>query len=146
MDNKVFDPLAWAAAGTNAAKGNGQRKADQVNNLQSGAEVHPRTLCAGDTKAEILAVIDELLVRGANIAESYHDWWRLGCVLAWELGEEGREAYHRLSAMSAKYNQHECERKWRECMRVCDGKASRGTIFWMAQQAGVDVGALSTKR
>jgi hypothetical protein len=146
MEQKKFDPLAWAAvSNNNAAKQNGQHKADQVTTLQECAEAHHRALDNADTKAEISAVVEELLARGANIAESYNDWWRLGCALAWELGAEGREAYHRLSAMSTKYNREECERKWRECLKVCNGKATRATIFWMAQQVGVDVAALGTR-
>lgn len=140
---KKFDPLAWAAASkNNAAKDNGQIMADQVINHQSCALAQPRTENEADAKAELLKVIRKLLSLGANIAESYHDWWRLGCALAWELGVEGREYFHRLSALSAKYNERECEAKWRECLRVSDGRTTRGTIFWMAEQAGIDIAVL----
>lgn len=143
MENLKFDPLAWAAASqNNAAKDNGQAHADQVINHQSCAKAQPRTEQEADAKTELLAVIQELLARGANIAESYHDWWRLGCAMAWELGAEGRDYYHQLSAMSSKYNERECEAKWRECLRVSDGRTTKGTVFWLAEQAGIDIANL----
>ena len=47
-----------------------------------------------------MAVGQELLQMGANIAESYSDWFRLGFALADGLGAEGRDLYHQLSAQS----------------------------------------------
>ena len=140
---KNFNPLAWAAASNNnAATVNGQAHAYHVNNHQGCATAHTRTENDADAKKELLAVITMLIAKGINIAESYHDWWRLGCALAWELGVEGREFYHQLSAMSTKYSERECEAKWRECLRVSDGRTTKGTIFYMAEQAGIDITAL----
>lgn len=140
---KNFNPLAWAAASNNnAATVNGQVRADHVNNHQGCAEGRKRAHEDNDANAELLAVVGKLVARGINITESYHDWLRVGFALAWELGSEGREAFHQLSAQSAKYRQDECDRKWHELLRTSNGRTTGSTIFWLAQQAGIDVTAL----
>ena len=139
MDNNIFDPYAWV---TTETKNDSLTNGSQVTNNQSSAEEHTRLTHATEAKAELLAVINELLVRGINITESYHDWLRVGFALAEELGAEGREPFHRLSAMSTKYNERECEAKWQSLLRSNSGRVTKGTIFWMAEQAGVNIAAL----
>lgn len=139
MDNIVFDPFAWV---TTETKNDSLINGSQVINHQCCAEEHARMTDATEAKAELLAVINELLVRGINITESYHDWLRVGFALAWELGAEGREPFHRLSAMSTKYNERECEAKWQSLLRSNSGRVTKGTIFWMAEQAGIDIASL----
>lgn len=140
---KKFDPLAWAAASNNnAATGNGQSQSAHVINPQSNTETYLRSTDDVDSKAELMAVIDELIARRINICESYHDWLRVGFALAYELGPGGCDAYHQLSAMSTKYNQAECEAKWQECLRSNSGRVTKSTIFWLAQQEGVDTASL----
>lgn len=89
------------------------------------------------------AIADELISRGANIAESYDDYLQLGFALAHGLGEAGGEIYHRLCAQSAKYREGECEKKWQECLRKNDGRTTIASFYKMAQQAGVDLSAIS---
>lgn len=142
MEEK-FNPLEWAAASNNnAATSKGQIKTGQVINHQGCAEAHPRTESDGDTKAELLAVINELLARRVNITESYMEWIKVGWALAETLGAEGREYFHQLSAMSSKYNERECEAKWHSLLRSNSGRVTANTIFWMAEQAGVDIAVL----
>lgn len=139
----IFDPLAWAAtSNNNAATDNGQLHTDHVSNPLKYADGYLPSLDAGDGKAEINALINFLLEHGVNICESYHDWLKVGFALAEELGEEGRDAFHQLSAMSSKYNETECERKWKECLRSNTGRVRGCTLFWMAQQAGIDTTTL----
>ena len=93
-NNNSFDPLAWAAAGndTNTAK--------SVN-----AQANTTAWQADDPDIErdkALAVGNELIARGANIAESYDDYLRLGFALAHGLGAGGGNLYHRLCAQSSK--------------------------------------------
>lgn len=136
-----FDPLAWAAASNdNAALINGQATLGQVNSYQCCAEGCQRSV-VGD-RADLMTVINEILTRGINITESYGDWIKVGFALAEELGAEGRETFHQLSAMSTKYNPTECERKWHSLLRSNSGRVTRSTIFWMAEQAGIDISAI----
>ena len=134
--NTTFDPLAWV----NIENGNDSPKNDcQVTNLPavSGSP--------SDDHEKILAVGQELLAMGANIAESYSDWLRLGFALADGLGSEGRDLYHQLSAQSTKYNEARCEKKWQQCLARSNGRTTIKTFYYMAKQAGVDLSEIGRR-
>lgn len=132
-----FDPMAWA----------GQPEQPQsVNEVNaSSVEPAPATADSPDDHVKILAVGQELLRLGANIAESYSDWLRLGFALADGLGSEGRDLYHQLSAQSAKYREADCEKKWRQCLAKSNGRTTIKTFYFMAQQAGVDLSEIGRR-
>lgn len=132
-----FDPMAWA----------GQPEQPQsVNEVNaSSVEPAPATAASPDDHVKILAVGQELLRMGANIAESYSDWLRLGFALADGLGSEGRDLYHQLSAQSAKYREADCEKKWRQCLAKSNGRTTIKTFYFMAQQAGVDLSEIGRR-
>jgi hypothetical protein len=100
---------------------------------------------SADEVAKARATADELLRQGANIAESYDDYVRLGFSLAHGLGAEGRDLYHALCRQSAKYNERDCEKKWHECMSKNDGRITIATFYKMAQGSGVDLSAISRR-
>lgn len=161
-NNKNFDPLAWAGAtvspqptanenciGQPLTTGQVENPVDQpltgghVVNLASQARP---SLNGAPGEAELQkaeAVAQQLLERGCNIAESYDDYLHLGFALADGLGAQGRDIYHRLCAMSTKYNERECERKWQECLRKHDGRTTIASFYKMAQTAGVDLKTVS---
>lgn len=135
-NNTTFDPLAWV----NIESGNdGQQTVRQVTNQPATADT------SSDDQEKILAVGQELLRMGANIAESYSDWLRLGFALADGLGSGGRELYHQLSAQSAKYREADCEKKWRQCLAKSNGRTTIKTFYFMAQQAGVDLSEIGRR-
>ena len=134
MNNKEFDPLAWAAAG------NDNEKYAKV----SVSDLSEMTGQGNDKNelAKAKAVAEQLLSMGANIAESYDDYLRLGFALADGLGPDGHDLYHLLCAQSAKYREQECEKKWQECLNKKDGRTTIATFYKMAQEAGVDLSAI----
>lgn len=140
--NTSFDPTAWAAASDNNSKSadnaNDQTKPGQVQNPQ------PAVPLTGNELEKAKATVEELSRLGANIAESYEDWWECGCALA-ELGPEARDLFHQVSSQSTKYREADCEKKWQECLTKRDGRITIATFYKMAQQAGVDLSAISRK-
>jgi len=149
-NNSNFDPLAWAAAGDNnggfdplawAAAGDTPEAAPNANRQESTSACQISNPDTELAKAE--AVGNELIARGANIAESYDDYLRLGFALANGLGASGGSLFHRLCAQSPKYRQHDCEEKWQQCLKASDGRITIATYYQMASQAGVDLGAVS---
>ena len=113
-----FDPVAWAGHSADVR----QPKRQPMEEL-----------------AKARAVARELLRRGANIADSYGDYLKLGFALANGLGCQGRDLYHELCSMSPKYREDDCERKWQQCMRQNDGRTTIATFYQMAKQAGIDL-------
>ena len=133
----VFDPLAWSAPQT-------------VKSEPAASTSHQSPPCQSLSHEEELArakaVAYELIRIGANIADDYQDYVRLGFALANGLGSDGRDLYHLLCSNSTKYRTNDCERKWRECLRKADGRTSIATFYHMARQAGVDISALARKQ
>lgn len=117
--NFTFDPLAWA------------------DNSASSEQT-----TTDNEQAKAQATVDELLRLGANITESYDDWFRVGCALANGLGSGGRQLFHQLSSQSTKYREAECEKKWRECLQKNDGRITIRSFYKMAQDAGANLSAI----
>ena len=129
--NTTFDPMAWTASESTAPKSH--TPAHTVNELSAQCR------SPSDELALAMAVTRELINRGANIAEDYRDYVRLGFALASGLGNQGRDLYHMLCAHSRKYRMQDCERKWQECLARSDGRTTIATFYHMARQAGVDL-------
>lgn len=136
MDTQnTFDPLAWMA-----------RQGETPTAPAAATSPQPAPCQPHSPQEELAlatAVARELIARGANIAESYADYVRLGFALANGLGSQGRDLYHTLCAHSTKYRQGDCERKWQQCLRQADGRTSIATYYHMARQAGVDISAVA---
>jgi len=146
MDNTLttFDPTQWVnnetqQQGTTVPAACGQPQGSQVMNPQQTV-TDPS---AEQQKAQ--AVCDALLRLGANIAESYDDYLKLGFALADGLGPQGHDIYHRLCAQSTKYREADCEKKWQECMAKHDGRTTIASFYMMAQQAGVDLSEIGRR-
>lgn len=127
-----FDPIAWAG------------KSDGVKQSKpKPVSASSQPLLPMEELAKARAVARELVRRGANIADSYGDYLKLGFALANGLGNQGRDLYHQLSSMSPKYREGDCERKWQQCLRQNDGRTTIATFYQMAKQAGVDLSSIA---
>ena len=136
-NNNIFDPMAWASA-NEAPKANNADNQHQANNPQ------PTVPISGNELEKAKATVDELIRLGANIAESYSDWWDCGCALS-ELGPEARDLFHQVSSQSTKYREPDCEKKWQECLSKRDGRITIATFYKMAQEAGVDLSDIARR-
>lgn len=134
LDAKLpFNPNEWV-----------KRSAETIKptvNHQPSANSQP--LHQMEELAKARAVTRELLRKGANIADDYGDYLKLGFALANGLGSEGRELYHQLCSQSSKYRESDCERKWQQCLRQNDGRTTLATFYNMAKQAGVDLSSIA---
>lgn len=136
MDIPVFDPLAWIGR-----KDEVKTVLPKASTSQQPAASQP--LSHSEELAKAKAVVYALMRRGANIADSYGDYVKLGFSLANGLGSDGRHLYHLLCSQSGKYDEAACDRKWNECLRKSDGRTTIATFYHMAQQAGIDLKEIS---
>ena len=139
MDNPTFNPMAWLSQSP-------EKTQPIAVKPSSSAPSACQSLPPAEELAKATAVARELIAIGANIAEDYNDYVRLGFALADGLGSSGRDIYHMLCAHSTKYRMRECEQKWQECLRKSDGRTSIATFYHMARQAGVDLSTLKFKK
>ena len=139
--NMIFDPLAWASQDNNA-----NRETKNEAPSESAPVVNPIACVPPNGElAKAQAVCDELIQRGANIAESYEDYLKLGFALADGLGADGHDIYDTLCAQSKKYRKADCEKKWQECLSKRDGRTTIATFYDMAKQAGIDLSEVSRR-
>ena len=134
-----FDPKAWANM-NNANYVQDKMQTNHVSTLvrNARASVPP---CGELAKAR--AITEDLISRGANIAESYDDYVKLGFSLAQGLGSDGHDLYHKLCAQSTKYSHNECEAKWQECLSSHNSSVTIASFYKMANDFGVDIAAYS---
>ena len=64
----------------------------------------------------------EILVRKIrethiDITNDYGHWFKIGCALASEFGEEGRCWFHWISRMSSKYYEADCDIQYSKCLK-----------------------------
>jgi len=81
--------------------------------------------CGNNT---IKQVLDDVMSLKIDITENYKDWFSIGCIIANEYGEKGREMYHQLSKLSPKYKRQECDRQYSACLKQ-EYRYSVGTLI-----------------
>lgn len=74
---------------------------------------------------------------------SENDWFRFGVSLAITKGEEGRELFHKISAVnSKKYSRGECDTKYDHALRLAASSKKKGitegTFYWYLKKMYVD--------
>lgn len=86
-------------------------------------------------------MINAMVEQGVNCADSYEDWLKVCFGLASHFGEGGREYFHRLSAISGKYDRDVCDKIYTRAVKGSGSskRASIATIYWFAKQAGIPI-------
>jgi hypothetical protein len=82
-------------------------------------------------KAEIIAALAVI-----DTDCGYRPWYKIASAIWYELRDEGEEVFRTFSARSARYDEKECDKKWREA--VGNTLHTAGTIFRLAALASPD--------
>lgn len=111
----------------NTVKASNKPLRDTVINVNSDSI----KLSESDLKTLQIAV-DNCDKYNANVLEDRDNWLKVGSALANELGEQGRDLFHRLSNKSAKYDKQDCDAKYDEMIDY-RGRYDYniGTIFYI---------------
>lgn len=64
----------------------------------------------------VSAYVHTIVQNHIDITDGYENWFRCGCALA-RLGEDGRDYFHAVSAVSPQYNQRRCDRMFDDLLR-----------------------------
>lgn len=76
---------------------------------------------------------------GADIAPTYAEYVQLAFAIATDCGEAGREFFHRLCRVSAKYQHEHAERVFSNALTTHHGEVHLGTAFHLAETTGVNL-------
>lgn len=83
----------------------------------------------------------EVELKQANIAPDYASYMKMGFAIANTFGEEGREYFLRLCAPSPKFKPADADKLYTTAVRTGHGANAIGTVYHLAQQAGVQLPA-----
>ena len=75
----------------------------------------------------------------ADIAPTYNEYVQLAFAIANDCGEAGREFFHRLCRLSAKYDLKHAEKIYSSALTTGKGDAHLGTVFYLAEQMGIEL-------
>ena len=94
---------------------------------------------ADDAVRKVIKTIEALEVSHTDITSPYDQWMNIGFAFANELGEQGRDLFHRVSRMHPQYDDNECDRKYNNALATQNGRVRLATFFHYAQQAGITI-------
>ena len=135
-NRNMFDPNAWANL-NNSENGNEKKNTQVVSSQVNNPQMDNRS-----SETEIRDLVAAIVSNCPCFSDDYNDWLKIGFALAGELGEGGRTYFHQLSQLSGKYNAHDCDVKYNNCLRTYRSNGNGvniSTLYWMAEQAGVDL-------
>jgi len=87
-----------------------------------------------DNYHKVQHCIDQL--NGTDITQGYQNWFSLGCSLASEFGESGRNFFHEISRYHSEYDPHQTDRQYDHCINNHYGY-SIGTFFEICKQHNI---------
>ncbi len=76
-----------------------------------------------------------------DITSGYANWRDIGFALSSELGESGRDIYHRVSRFNGGYSPEECDRQYDRCLNAHGTGITIRTFFQLAKEHGVSLAA-----
>jgi hypothetical protein len=105
-------------------------------NLQS--ETKRQVKFPVSSQSNIKKLINYLHSSGIDITQGYKQWYEIGCALANEFGEGGRDDFHIISSNYPGYKQSDCDRQYNNCIKH-HGSYTIATLFYHAKQSGINL-------
>ena len=74
-----------------------------------------------------------------DITSGYDNWRDLGFALSEELGEAGRDYFHRISRFNSDYDHAEADKQYDRCLKARGSGVTIKTFFQKAKEAGISI-------
>ena len=88
----------------------------------------------------VIKAVRFIQAKRIDITNQYKDWFRIGCALACEFGEEGRHWFHLISRVCDKYNEGDCDIQYSNCLKYRkDNGITIGTFFFICKSFKIEV-------
>jgi predicted P-loop ATPase len=83
----------------------------------------------------------ELILSRINkdLTNDYADWLKIGFAIASEYGEGGLDYFKYVSSFSHKYNEFECEKKYKTLLGDASNGVNISSFYYICQQNGIDI-------
>ena len=90
-----------------------------------------------DSFKKVQKILDKIKNRKVDITKNNNQWFNIGCALANEFGERGREIFHTVSQYYPNYQQSECDTTFSNCLKGNYSDIGIGTFFHWAKKYGL---------
>ena len=130
---KTFNPKNWLQTNQNGLE-------TQVPNLQISNKSGVHNVKPTKVIEEIELLVSRIEAMQTDLTSSYPNWCKIGFALAHELGEGGREYFHRISRFYPRYSRKDCDLQYDRCLAPTEKRTSISSLFYMAREAGIDIG------
>ena len=88
----------------------------------------------------VINAVHFIQAKRIDITNQYKDWFRIGCALAHEFGEEGRHWFHLISRVYEEYNEGDCDIQYSKCLKYRkDNGITIGTFFFICKSFKIEV-------
>ena len=88
---------------------------------------------------DIEIIIQRIEAAHTDITAGYSNWLDLGFALSEELGEAGRDYFHRISRFNPDYNHAETDKQFDNCLKAGGSGVTIKTFFQKAKDAGISI-------
>jgi hypothetical protein len=89
------------------------------------------------SNTDIDKLVKKIETSRVSIAPEYMDYIKLAIVFANELGENGREYFHRVCSLDSKYDSKHCDKTFTDILNKKYTKCSVGTLIYYMQEHNI---------
>lgn len=111
------------------------RNCDQYADCEK-IKIKPRLKFESNSQYKAEKVISNIEASGTDITGDYNQWFQIGCALANEFDEDGREMFHTVSKFSDKYQPMVTDTQFTNCLKG-DYGYNIGTFFHWAEEYNI---------
>ena len=104
--------------------------------IHSTTSVHAPQTSVGE---DIETITQRIEASCIDITFGYDNWRDLGFALSEELGEAGRDYFHRISRFNSDYNHAEADKQYDRCLKAHGSGVTIKTFFQKAKEAGISI-------
>ena len=116
---------------------------DWLNQPAPAPEITERATSAHipqtSVQEDIEIIIQRIEAAHTDITAGYSNWLDLGFALSEELGEAGRDYFHRISRINPDYNHAETDKQFNNCLKSGGSGVTIKTFFQKAKDAGISI-------
>ena len=90
-----------------------------------------------NSNTDIDKLVNKIEASGISIAPNYEDYLKLAIVFYNELGEGGRNYFHRVCCLDSKYNSKDCDNLYDDISKRNYTNCTLGTLIFLMQQSNI---------
>ena len=120
------------------------KKFDTAYWLQKSKESQPadkqerKPVCV-PADSDIETVTQRIEAANVDITDGYKNWLEIGFALSSEMGEGGRDYFHRVSRFNAEYSEVETNRQYDHCLKSSGSGITIKSFFKRAKDCGISI-------